>query len=129
MAGAEYEDDKTIQNDAIIWRRVSEDWASFKGGELRPSTGAFQDSANTPMSATLAGEHDSPEAYLAAYPNHGLVAITAGRLRQLGQKIVRCPTEADPAHLYIDGDKPKGRFKRKLQKEAEWVVLPRKFRE
>lgn len=128
MAEPEYKDDETIANDAIIWRRVPEDWAKVEDGVLRPSTGAFQDSADTPMSATLADEHDSPEDYLTGYPDHGLVAVMAGRLRQLGQKIVRWPVDDDDAHLYIVGNKPKGGFKKPMKKEAEWVVRPKKFR-
>lgn len=128
MAESQYEDDQTIANDAIVWRRVPGESAKVENGIVRPTTGAFQDSTSSPMSATLAAEHDNPQAYLANYPEVGIVAIKAGRLRELGQKIVRDPTDEDAGHLLIVGGKPKGGFRKNLKREATWVVMPKEFR-
>lgn len=129
MDDDDYQDDSTIADDAIVWRRVPPEQTKLGlDGRPVPSTGAFNDSSNSPMSATLAAG-SSVQAVHKWYPTHGIVAIRAGRLRELGQRLVRAPTEADPAHILVAGRKPKGGFRKKLQRESDWVVLPYGYRE
>jgi len=53
----------------------------------------------------------------------GVVAITAGKLRQLGIGIVRAPLPDNPYHVVLQGPKGKKTLK-KLAKLCEWEVMP-----
>ena len=77
MADGDQADDKTIPDDAVIWRRVTPDQAKTTDDGLIPTPSAFRDSSDSPMSAILAAD-SSTERALGACPDNGVVGITAG---------------------------------------------------
>ena len=122
-------DDKSIPDDSEIWRRIHPDQLTEKGGRLRPSSAAFEDSdENSPMSVHLAEvirrARIAPEILLLgkAYGT-GLASIKVRTFRQDGQSIVRDPTADDPSHALICGPKP-GSVRKKWAREAVWVIEP-----
>jgi len=128
MVEPPYVDDPTVADDDSVLRRVPtgqyvEDPKTRTG--LRPSSGAFDNSSDgSPLSASLASQCQYPNVLIRGYQGAGLVSVSVRLLRQLGQGIVRDPTEADPAHVLVFGSKPRS-FGSKVAKAAEWVVNPR----
>ena len=120
-------DDDTISNDDVIYRRIPERQVTpdpnSKHG-IRPSTGAFSDSSDGPLSVTLKSLCTvAPESLIAHMPKAGVAAVSVGLLRSLGQMIVRDPTPDDPAHVLIVGKKGKT-FEKTVARTADWAVLP-----
>ena len=72
---------------------------------------------------TLESEGRSPISALEKYPDHFLVAITAGDARAQGQDVERTPIEEEPAHGDVVGKKTRGR-RRALCAAAEWIEGP-----
>ena len=128
MPEGEQPDDKTIPDEAVIWRRVTPDQVKTTDDGFIPTPSAFRDSSDSPMSAILAAGSSTDRA-LAACPDNGVVGITAGELRALGQRIIRDPVEGEPAHLLVAGRKPRGGFQKKVSKAATWIVYPNGFRD
>lgn len=115
-------DDPTIPGEAIVWRRINR--IHLVPAERRPSSAAFSDSSDgTPMSATLATPTSNPVAYAARWNAFGVVGISVQRLRELGLGVTRAPTDEDPDHVSIHGEKKKS-VARALAKEAQWVFEP-----
>ena len=73
--------------------------------------------------AEILGRHGlGPEWTLTDYPAHSLVALTVGTARSEDQEVVETPTETDPSHGEIRGDKPRA-VARRLAGASRWVVL------
>lgn len=129
MADVSIIDDRTIPNEAIIWRRIHPNFIDWDDNlkARRPSSGAFQDSSNSSMSVIIAADVEkdgrSPLEILKNYPNHGIASITADLVRECKQIIVREPTVDEPAHAVVIGSKSKP-IRRKLAQNADWVHLP-----
>lgn len=130
-----YEDDPSIADGTLLLRRVltRPDVSIVWDDNLsrwRPSSVAFEDHRNgTPMSIVLTDTLDamgrSYESALAGHEDtHSLAAISAGLARQCAQKVAREPTQDEPAHGVVVGQKTK-KIQRKLAKAAEWIVEPR----
>jgi hypothetical protein len=121
-------DDPTIPDDATIWRYVVPQWVVIgdDGVGVRPSSGAFDDSSDGPMSAILATEgRDPASAIPATCPGAGMVAFTAGALRALGMTLERAPEPDEPHHILVVGKKTKG-VKNAMKKGSAWVVPGRR---
>jgi hypothetical protein len=90
-------DDPEISNEEILYRRISPQWMIYENNQWRPSSAAFK---TTQMSVHLASLI-SPEMTLASYPEHSLVSITAGNVRELECIIAREKNDPDPSHALV----------------------------
>jgi hypothetical protein len=129
MDSTNYEDDPTIADGEILWRRVCPTWIvpdSNLGGR-RLSSQAFENSKDgSPMSVFLAAlvlRSGRGPADL-VFPGYGMVSITAGLARVSGQRVCRDPLPEEPAHALVAGPKPKSVRYRFLD-AMKWVVDPR----
>ena len=123
-------DDPSISDDRILWRRVLPDWTTTKGGVFRVTSQAFKDRRSYELSVHIASLTDI-DTVLAHYPGHGIVAISAGYVRSLGDyAIVRDPVlndpklPDDPSHALICPAPNKGSDASSLAKHAIWVKEP-----
>jgi hypothetical protein len=116
------DDDPTIPDETILWRRVMPRWiVPDGGGGTRLSSAAFKDRTPGGMSAHIAAEADQ-EAVLEGFPDDSLVSFTAGQIRAQGEYAIRrAPTEEHPAHvlIYPKLSRSAGSAMYKL---AQWVV-------
>lgn len=130
MANGGYTDDPTIPDEAELWRRIHpKQWEKDENlGRVRPVSGAFDDpSDGSPMSVDLAEVHiqmgHAPQAALADHEGFALAAITVGLVRECGLGVARQPLPENPAHAVVFGKKT-SKIRRRLAKEARWVVSP-----
>ncbi len=130
MENGGYKDDPTIPDKAELLRRIHpKQWELDENlRRIRPVSGAFDDpSDGTPMSVDLAEVYiqmgQSPEAALIGYEEFALTSITAGLVRECGLGVARQPLPKNPAHTVVFGKKSQ-KIRRKLAKEAHWVVPP-----
>lgn len=75
------------------------------------------------ISVLLAAEVASPEAALENLPGYGLGSFKAGLARSLQQRLVWAPTEEDPGHVHVVGDKNK-EVRRQLRDGTILLVEP-----
>ena len=128
MTEPENLDDKSIGNEAELWRRVPPDQLYLEyDGTITPSTQAFSYKA---MSVVLAEQVSNtkrtPEELLVEFQKYGMAAITAGNARNCNQIVYPKPEHDEPAHAEVYGNKTK-RVRRLLREEAVsrgWVVPP-----
>src|SRR5882724_4978871 len=130
MSAAEYAKDKTILDEADLYRRIPPNQIvrDENQGILRPSSQAFEDSRDgTPMSVVLAdvlsAAGRAPESVLIRLEGFALASITAGLARDCGQGVARDPTDDEPAHALVFGKKT-GSVRGRLAKECRWVIEP-----
>jgi len=105
----ELEDDATIPDDAIVWRRLS--WKQTADsndvpGTRRLSSGGFDDSSDgSGMSVHLVQPNETIDAFLASVsrPDDGIAVLTVGDIRAIKCGIVRRPEKKDPHHCEITG--------------------------
>lgn len=123
MPSHEYADDPFVEDDEEIWRRIPLDQVHPGSNGWRPQSGTFSDSSQTsPMSAHRARCYRDPRD--ANREGFVMVGVTAGFLRSLNLKIATYPpVEDDPGHLWIAGKKSTS-FKRRLARNAKWVIPP-----
>lgn len=120
----ESEDDLSIPNDEVLWRRIWPDWISWSdsgSSTTRPKSVAFQDRLEGKVSVSIARETTASR-LLRCYPEHSLAAISASVPRKLGYFIVRRPTKEDPAHAVIFPSPTKANARR-IAEQARWTVL------
>jgi len=129
MENRGYKDDPTIPDKAELLRRIPP-WHFIPDenqGLVRPSSAAFADDKDGPMSVTLAEELTkegrSLDSVLVGHGDFALASITAGLVRECEQGIVRAPTDDEPAHALVFGKKTKS-IQRKLVKGARWIIPP-----
>jgi len=127
-------DDKSIADGTLLLRRVPTKpnlnvvWDANLGC-WRPSSASFEnDKDGSPMSVQLSDTLDELRLPMeTALKGHekgfSLAAITAGVARKYDQGIVRDPTEDEPAHGLVIGEKTK-HISRKLAKSFRWIVPP-----
>ncbi len=95
-------------------------------GDQRPSSDCFNDSSKpvpSPMSCValrLMGDR-TPESLCPGPGGDRLVAFTVLELRQLGLTVREDPTDDEPAHVLVEGDKSK-RVRTVLARAARYVV-------
>ena len=124
--GSDYVDDLSIANGEDLWRRLPEYWVKYDDTleTNRVTSQAFQDSIDgTPASASIASQHNGPEALLIGHDGYGIGCLTAGTARGCNQGITRHPEPEDPAHVYIFGEKT-GANKRCLAKGCSLLIVP-----
>lgn len=117
------DDDQSIADIQIIWRRIPPEQAIERDGTVRPSSGAFCDSSDgSGMSCSLAVDDRSPVDLLQGQRSgSGVVALTAKEVRAEGLTLVRRPEPGDPHHIEVCGKKTDGTRKR-LSRQAKWVI-------
>jgi hypothetical protein len=98
-----------------LYRRIH--FSQVKDGG--PTSAAFK---HTELSVDLA-KLTTPQQSLSGHPSHGLVSITAGHARSLGQEVVHSPLDVNLAHALVIGNKTLG-IARNLARTATWVLLP-----
>jgi hypothetical protein len=57
------------------------------------------------------------------HPHYSLAKFSVEFVRNKKQILSRAPTEADPSHVHVIGDKPKS-FCKRLSKECLWEIRP-----
>jgi hypothetical protein len=123
------EGQKGIDPDVRLLRRVSPQFMKpLPDGGIRVSAGAFQNSTNTEgmsvlLEDTLQTEERTPASTISAFPDFGLVSLTAGFCASEDQTVKRAPEDDEPAHGEVIGKKSPGRRKRFAQ-AASWIVQP-----
>src|SRR5690242_7589464 len=127
MADPPFVDDATISDDDYVFRRIPQKQRVSDPkapGGVRPNSGAFDDSSDgSPLSMTLASQCADPASLVSGMEGAGVVRVSVSELRKLGQGFVRDPTEQDPAHVLVFGNKPRS-FGRKVAQAATWVITP-----
>jgi hypothetical protein len=124
------EDDRTILDEHHLWRRIPK-WhlaPDQNARGIRVSSAAFDDDPDgNPMSVVLGDELLSSgraaEEALRGLPEFGLVSITAALARERGQKIIRAPSDDEPAHALVVGSKTRSVMKA-FARAATWVIPP-----
>lgn len=113
------QDDNTIGNDDVLLRRIAPNF--FMANSAPPhepilSSQAFQNLDGKFMSALLLSrleQHGFDRSHvLDGWEGYGLVEFSVGYARQCGQIVVRDPTDEEPWHVHVVGDKGKGWRKR-----------------
>ena len=127
MAVDSHTDDKSVPDDAVLWRRINPEWRVHDEaqGRWRVSSQAFQDHPNgSAMSVYLASETPGgAQEILAGHEGYGLAEVTAQLVRDLDQAIVRDPLPEAPSHALVFGLKSDA-VRRTLARAAVWVVEP-----
>lgn len=126
MAGKAVQDDRTIRDEDLLWRRVPP-WHFFFDDNLgrdRPSSAAFDDDPDGhPMSVILASETAGPESVLEGHEGFALAGLTVREVRSCGLGVIRDPLPKEPAHALVVGRKTKS-VRSRLARAASWVVSP-----
>lgn len=118
--------DETIADTDQLLRRVPGNWwvDDENLGRRRPTSAAFDDKEmSVALESSLRGRGEQPMAVLRGHEGFGLVAITAGLARQLGQAVARDPLPNDPDHAIVYGKKTKSVQKR-LSRECLCILDP-----
>lgn len=127
----DFADDPTIEDSALLWRRVLPDWVvpDENSGGYRVSTAAFHDSSKPPSPMSVLIEHivtatgRTGADVLRDFEGYSLCSFTAGVARSLSQLIATQPQDpSEPAHAFVVGRKPYS-VQKKLSKICEWVIL------
>ena len=124
LADAEYVDDSSVGDDEEIWRRIPRNMAYWDEvlDRLRPPSGMFSDSDDgSPMSAHRARCYGSPSEANAG--DNLMVGLSVRFVRGLRLGVATQPPTNDPGHLWVFGKKTAS-IKRKLAKQARWVIPP-----
>lgn len=125
MAESTPENDPSISDEVVLWRRVHPDQLVHNTNlnEMRPTSQAFQNTSGSDgMSVNIADE-TTAEDTLRGYEGHFIVSLGVGFVRGLNQGVVRKPLTNNPAHAEVTGNKTKS-VKKKLSNAAIWVVAP-----
>jgi hypothetical protein len=123
-----YQDDPSIPDTAIIWRRIHE--GDSEPDEQRQceriTSAAFSPSSeDSAISVSLADEAGPPEEYLKnpKFKEKYLASFPAKLIRKQELGIIRQATDDDPAHALIVGNITRGK-RRAFGKHSSWVIGP-----
>ena len=122
-------DDVTVLDDALLWRRVHEDfWERVEGG-WRISSSAFDNSSDgsgmsVHLEAVAVAEGVLLERLLPEpQEQYGVVVLTPACVRTNRQIIVREPEPDDPTHAEVIGSKPT-KVRKRLRDGASVLRVP-----
>lgn len=101
------EDDQSIGNSELLWRRIHPSQIDWNANPPRVSSGAFNTTDG--LSVSIASE-TTIEALTRIYPHDSVVEFEAGFARSLGCIIQRDETPDDPAHALVWGPRSRGRL-------------------
>lgn len=94
-------DDLSIDDDTILWRRVSQSMFGVDSNG-RPTLTSFAfKSPEDELSMDVSTETTADRVLAAGFPGQKIVGIKAGVLRKLGYLIVRNPEPDNPAHVLV----------------------------
>ena len=125
------QNDPSIDADLDLFRRVPPEHYRVVDGEFVLKEGAFKNFPRPErkrMSVALGDrlkelERQPDSVRPLGRDDYGVVALKARAVRAECQRVIRSPTEEEPAHGDVCGDKPPSRRKR-LVPLARWVVYP-----
>lgn len=124
------EDDGSIHPPTLLYRWVAPAHIRRTDAGVECRDGAFKNFPNPAallmsvvIEDTLREHHRQPGSVLDGRPGYGLVALTAGQVRGLEQRIMRSPLPDELAHGDVWGEKPVSR-RRRLAQAAEWIIVP-----
>ena len=129
-------DDPSISDATELYRRIHPrhhiTWDDNRGA-WRVKSAAFQNTTGTKSMSVALGDvlqaaGRSPTTVLALYPDWYLASLTARFVRQHDQGLLREPTDEEPAHGAVVGEKRES-VKRAFAREARWVVAPEEGRD
>jgi hypothetical protein len=126
MEPAEYSDDPKIPDDAILWRRIPACHVIFDHnmGCQRPTSDAFVNDTDTPMSVALADKCNGVETILEGHQGFFVVSFTAGFARSLSQRVALDQRPGKPNwHAFVIGKKTDS-VRKQFAKKFQWVVPP-----
>ena len=124
-------EDAPVPDDVDVHRLLHPDldvaWDHDEGRWVVKSS-AFQNTAGTNRMSVVCGDTLAelgrpPEDARRAMPDRYVAALTAGFVRREDQEVERTPTEEEPAHGDVVGDKARSR-RRRFASAARWVVEP-----
>lgn len=113
-------DDDSIPSTEQLLRRVPPAWWVFDSnlGRRRPTSAAFDDpEMSVAIQSSLLARGEPVTKVLRGHEGFGLVSITAGLVRQLGQGVAKDPLPEDPDHAVVFGRKTDG-TRRRLSKDC-----------
>lgn len=136
--GAGYEDDPSISDDEIVYRRIATHWAAKHGTSM--TSASFQDTSaenarrlgcpapgmSVHMQSLMAESGLEPSDLLED-AGEGLVAMRVGDLRQKDMGITPWELPGEPAHAIIFttvGSKRTKGQERAAKRAAMWVIEP-----
>ncbi len=134
--------DAPVDDETLVYRLISVYACNAVNGRWEFQSGAFsnatplnedepRDDMSVVLGDALAALDRAParlpvESPLGGDPQlWGVAKLRVGFLRHQEQKILRTPTDDEPAHGDVRGAK-NGRRRKALKKHAEWVVQPAK---
>jgi hypothetical protein len=124
MAAAPPQDDQTIPDHVVLWRRIPPlHWVRDDSAPVghRISSAAFDDPE---MSVVIAVECTGGEiTLLSGHNGFGIASFTVGDVRTLGWGVVRDPDENLPGHALVLGKKTRGTCLR-LAKSCQVLCQP-----
>lgn len=124
MPERQFEDDPTIVDDDVLFRRIPPVWLTpGEGGRKRISSAAYKDfELSILVEALMTAARRPPNDALHDYPDACLVSIMAGFARQHGQKVLKdnAPPH-DPAHGLVVGKKT-GSVSKAFARASRWVI-------
>lgn len=124
---ASFENDPTIPNEAVLWRRIPPGQVKWdeKQGRKRASSQAFQDHpVSGAISFYLASDLNGPEDALAGHEGYLLVSVKVGLLREKGFAVTQDPPmPGEHGHTYAAG-KNTSKKRTRIAEATEWVVPP-----
>src|SRR4029077_15880967 len=126
MEPADYPDDPSIPDDAVLWRRIPPYHVIYDHnmGCERPTSDAFVDSPDTPMSVALAAKCKDVGEFLEGHADFAVVSFTVGFARGLGQRVAADQRAGQPTwHVFVIGKKTDS-VRKKFAKKFTWVVAP-----
>ena len=129
----EVEDDLTIEDDEGLLRRVP-NWPNMVKfdsniNSFRATSACFSDRDTSDVEVSITLEKPLQESggnhhdVISDMPGFGLARLLAGFARSKGQVINQRPTDDDPHHGLIIGDKNK-RTKTALAKNSVLIIMP-----
>lgn len=124
-------DDVSIDNSTLLYRWVAPAHIRRTEAGLECRDGAFKNFPNPEtlcmsivLDDTLRAHEREPDSILVTRPGYGLVALTAGEVREAEQqRVLRSPRPEELAHGDVWGEKTAGR-RRRLAQMARWVIQP-----
>lgn len=135
MAEYQIEDDASIADDWVLWRRIHPLWLTSDTNPdrpaLRPTGQNFKPNRNgSPVSAFLAHECGDPRVLLyGPHVEQYVAGFTVRHVRELGLGVRRVDPEEDrqagdpviPGHVEITGSP---RHVEKLSRLCSWIIAP-----
>jgi hypothetical protein len=117
-----------VPAEAALWRRVPDiHWVDDGKGGLRPSSAAFDDDPEGSPTSVIVAAESSLGRCLDPVRNHRLrfavAAFPAGAALERGLSVKRDPTDVEPAHALVVGDKTRS-VRNHLVRASVWAHAP-----